>query len=161
MANPKMRYRFSRHKVKKHSNNIPKIQMTEKVVVPDTAYYGNLVVLTNDSSLNVEEKYTLAMAEKEEGNFGKITILSGTKAGEVYEHVPYSKGNFNFNEYKGDSYFGVNFNKSDEQKDNTDENLMVLVDVANSIVSEQNELAAKAKKEKEELANKTASEPEF
>ena len=37
--------------------------MTEKVVVPDTAYYGNLVVLTNDSSLNVEEKYTLAMVE--------------------------------------------------------------------------------------------------
>ena len=159
MANGKYRYR-----IKRYLDSIPEIEVSEKVEVPNTIYYGNLIILTNahNTAYYPENRYTLASAEKENGNFGKITILSGKNAGNVYEHVPYHGGNFHFNEYKGDSYFGVNFNRHDEQKDKTDKNSMVIVSAINSIVEEANKKAEeKAKKEYEDLKIQIFNRPEY
>ena len=155
MANPKWNYR-----VKRYLNSIPKIKPSEKVEIPETVEYGSLLVLCNAHNITFkpEERYTLAKVEKENERTGTITILSGKNAGYVYEHVPYVGGFFHFNEYKGDSYFGLNFNRNQADKDKLEKTTEFSVKNAIQKVEEQNKMAVKAARD---LLNQIYNRPEY
>lgn len=155
MTNGKYRYR-----IKRYLDSIPTIEPVTKVEVPDTVLYGNIIILTNahNSSFNPAERYTLAMVEKESERFGNITILSGKNAGNVYNKVPYYGGNFHFNDYKGDTYFGANFNRMSEQRDKTNKNSMAIVPAIIALVEYENK---KEKQKADELVIQMYSRPEY
>lgn len=154
MANGKWHYR-----VKRYLDSIPEIKVSKKVEVPETILYENAMILCNAHSATYKplERFTLASAVKN-GKTYDITILSGKNAGNVYEGVPYYGGNCHFNEYVGDTYFGVNFNREQEKKDTLEKNTVISVKEATEIVEQENK---KAKKYADELVSEIFSRPEY